>query len=291
MSNGYDFIQRIIDSEKPESSVHEQALLRESVQKMCLSSLQDSGFFRYGAFHGGTALRIFFGNPRFSEDLDFSLNKMNKNFSWDKHTSNLKAEFSRYGFDIELKDRRDVKNVRSIFIKEQSLGKLLSLSFPPRPGKKISVKLEVDINPPAGATTEIRYIDFPIRKPIVVYDHKTSFSGKLHALLCREYVKGRDWYDFTWYVGKKVVPNMRFFRNALNQQGPWAHKRLRVDHDWIIDTLYKKIGDIDWNVAKRELSSFLVGNELVNLTNWWGNAYFNQKIEEFLRYLKTAKAG
>jgi len=43
---------------------------------------------------------------------------------------------------------------------------------------------------------------------------------KLAALLARRYTKGRDWYDFVWYINKKIHPDLALLRNALEQQGP-----------------------------------------------------------------------
>jgi hypothetical protein len=90
--------------------------------------------------------------------------------------------------------------------------------------KKLNIKLEIDTNPPKGSVVETRFLDFPLDSAIAVQDLQSNFAGKCHALLCREYIIGRDWFDFTWYVNRKIKPNLLFLTNAIAQQGPWAGK-------------------------------------------------------------------
>ena len=117
-----------------------------------------------------------------------------------------------------------------MFLKDDSIGKMIDLSFVHHPGKKLTIKFEIDTNPPQGSNIDIKFLEFPLNCSIVAQDLSSSFAGKCHALLCREYIKGRDWYDFAWYVAKRISPNFEFLEHALYQQGPWANQKKYNTH-------------------------------------------------------------
>ncbi len=190
-------------------------LLREYVQAQSLRSLHESEAFVNLAFVGGTALRFVFNLPRFSEDLDFALESENryKPESWMKK---LKSDLLLAGFDASLK-WNDRTTVQKAWIK---IGQLLhDAGLAAMKEQKLSIKLEIDTCPPAGARLQRDLITKHALLSIQHYDLPSLMAGKIHALLSRKYAKGRDWYDLLWYLGKRppVEPNLEQLQNALNQ--------------------------------------------------------------------------
>ena len=110
-------------------------------------------------------------------------------------------------------------------LKDNSIGKIIDLTFKHYANKKLIIKLEIDTNPPLGSDLEIKFLDFPLDYSIVAQNLSSNFAGKIHALLCRNYTKGRDWYDFSWYISRKVTLNFKLLTNALRQQGPWQGQK------------------------------------------------------------------
>ena len=133
--------------------------------------------------------------------------------------------------------RRLDQAVRMAFVKDDSLGNLLHLNYKPATGplRKLRIKLEVDTNPPAGASFETKYLDFPFPSAVCVFDLPSLFAGKIHALLCREYLKGRDWYDFIWYTARKTPVNYTLLSSALGQMGPWKGQVVQADRSWCVE--------------------------------------------------------
>ena len=156
------------------------------------------------------------------------------------------------------------------FIKDDSLGNLIQLNYKPASGpfRKLRIKLEVDANPPAGATFETKFLDFPFPSAVCVFDLPSLFAGKLHALLCREYLKGRDWYDFIWYTARRTPANYALLSSALNQAGPWKDKNVRADRAWCVEQLRTKIHATDWKHARADVHRFVKTNELPSLEFW-----------------------
>jgi predicted nucleotidyltransferase component of viral defense system len=269
--------------EKPETAQQQEYVLREMLQEIALSGLARAGFFKKGVFQGGTCLRILYQLRRFSEDLDFVLKKANPEFSWSTYAGTLREEFHLYGVNLEIRDCAEGKTVRALFLKDHSLGKLLSLTHPLDPRRKLSIKLEIDCDPPRGATFETNYVGFPIPFSILTHTLESGFASKLHAILCRPYTKGRDWFDFIWYVERRTKPQLRFLQNALRQHGPWEGKRITVDAVWLHRALENRIQTIDWKEARRDVERFLEEPERRGLDVW--NETF------FLRETKLVVAG
>jgi hypothetical protein len=126
-------------------------------------------------------------------------------------------------------------------------------------------------------------LEFPLDYSIIAQDLSSSFAGKCHALLCRGYIKGRDWYDFTWYIAKKISPNFVFLSHALYQQGPWANQKNIVTPAWFIGSMEQKIKSIDWNKAANDVAPFLNVKDK-NMLNLWGVDFFMDKLDK-LKYL------
>lgn len=272
------FIEERLRTYNSNSAIEEEQALREITQECVLAALGRTGFFSHGVFQGGTALRILYGLNRFSEDLGFVLNEKNNSFSWDPYLKQIAQELEAFGFDIEIQDRSKLDlAVKKAFIKDDSLGKLIHLQFPKREyTKKIKIKLEIDTNPPEGSIDERKILDFPYISSIMCQNLPSLFAGKIHALLCRDYIKGRDWYDFLWYTARNTPINYKLLKNALFQYGPWQDQTLVVNYTWCINELSAKIKTNDWGFAARDVQRFLKPVELASLSLWDTSLFLEQ---------------
>ncbi len=253
------------------SQQEEELAIKEITQELILMSLYSNGFFKKAAFQGGTCLRIFYGLNRFSEDLDFALIKQDKKFNITIFLKNLNSELKSYGYDIQMMDRpAKTVSVASIFLKDDSIGKIINIKYPQKkgPAKTLKIKIEIDTLPPKGATLETKFHNFPLFFSVTTHDLSSLFAGKSHALLVRKYIKGRDWYDFLWYVSRQITPNFKFLSHALNQNGPWAGKKIKIDMSFYQKMMKERIVSIDWKAAKKDIERFLKPSDLKTLELW-----------------------
>ena len=258
-----ELLQSRLDGYRCSGAEEEYNALREILQEVVLAGLSRTGFFERAAFHGGTQLRIFEGVRRFSEDLDFALVAPDSSFRLAPYLEGAASELASVGVEMEVRDRSKASAaVKKGFLKNDSLVRILDLRFVGRRGSSgtpptILIKLEVDANPPAGATYSADQLLFPFPASVRNFDRSSSFAGKTHALLCRPYVKGRDWFDFVWYVSMSVRLNHAFLSAALAQQGPWTGKGVETDDAWVRAKLLETIGRIDWSAARRDILPFV----------------------------------
>ena len=265
-----ELIQQRMNAYSCNTTLEEEHALREITQEVVLAALGRTPFFQKAAFHGGTCLRIFHRLNRFSEDLDFALKQPDNSFSLDPYLKSVSAELTAYGYDFEIQDRsQSGQTVKKAFLKDQSIGKLLTLNYriPTGPMRKIRVKLEVDSRPPPGAKLENNYLDFPFVSSVSTFDLPSLFAGKLHALLCRQYTKGRDWYDFIWYTARRVSPNYRLLTSALAQTGH-RENTTPIGRDECMNMLTEKINSMDWDAARSDVERFVKPDELASLELW-----------------------
>ena len=275
-------IQNRLDQYQCQNPLEEENALKEITQEIGLLALSRSEFFTHAEFHGGTALRILYGLQRFSEDLDFALIEPNPYFELNKFLDQMVEEFKEYGYSIEVNDRSKADNtIKKAFLKDRSIGKELKLQFPmhDRQLKTLRIKFEVDVNPPEGATTELKYLDFPLPYSVLCKDLPSSFAGKLHALLCRSYLKGRDWFDFVWYVSQGVKINFELLQHAINQIGPWQNQNIAIDQKWLITQLQSKVAKLDWEKAKADVVRFLKPRDQQSLEAW-SAPFFQSRVEK-----------
>lgn len=266
-----DIIQDRLKNYDLRSKQAEENAIKEICQEVTLAGLSRANFFKIALFQGGTCLRIMHGLQRFSEDLDFILLSADHQFHWDSYLQAIKIEFEAFGLSLEVADRSEADNtIKKAFLKESSFGKVLSLSYPRSVSdkQKILIKLEIDTNPPHGSISETHYLDYPYPFPVVTQDTSSLFAGKCHALLCREYVKGRDWFDFIWYLQKGHQVNYALLKNALEQCGPFQGKNIDISASWLIPALEKKINSIDWTLAKEDVIKFIPENFIHTVGNW-----------------------
>jgi hypothetical protein len=267
---------------QPEDALEQELVLAELLQQVALAAFADAGFFARAAFHGGTCLRIFFGLRRFSEDLDFVLRKRDPSFAWPPYLEALRARFDAEGLDVDTIDRSALSDaaVKKAFLKTNSLGQLLDVWLPHArdPRRKLRVKLEIDTHPPGEPALETRFLTFPAQRGVTVQTLSSAFAGKLHALLCRSYVKGRDWYDLLWFIERRVAPDLPLLAAALEQHGPWAGQQLDVDGPWLREALGRRIDELDWAAARKDVQRFVPAREQPGVANW-SVALFSQQLE------------
>lgn len=191
----------------------------------------------------------------------------------------VQSKLAAYGYGFEIEDRsKGGQTVRKAFLKDHSLGKILRLDYRPNSGpqRKLRIKLEVDTQPPAGATYEMPILDYPFPSAVRTFDLPSLFAGKMHALLCRSYIKGRDWYDFIWYSAHRVTINHRLLTKALHQQGPWEGSAIETTNAWCMEQLEAVIARLDIKKAHDDVRRFLKPNELPSLELWTRDFFLNQ---------------
>ena len=282
-----DVLQARIREYAPANAIEQENMLAELMQHYVLASLSRSGLFSAAIFHGGTCLRICHGMNRFSEDLDFLLKQADPEFAWEPHLRRIAADCADEGLRIEIQDKnRAVGAVRKAFVKTDSIGSIVTLELPFERvnSRKIRIKLEIDVNPPQGSSFETSYLSFPTTAPITTQTLSSGFGTKTHALLCRRYVKGRDWYDFLWYAARRTVPDLALLGNALFQQGPWQGERLKVSSEWLLRAMREKIESIDWKLARDDVRRFLPLSEQRGLDSWSAGLFLHQ-VERMAAYL------
>ena len=280
-----DLIQQRLNAYKCTSPAEEDYALREILQEFILLALARTDYFTKAAFHGGTHLRVFHGLQRFSEDLDFALKEDDPSFEFKPYLDKVRKELEAVGVMAEVVDKSKVgQTIKKAFLKDNSIIRLVELKFGENIGslqtpRKLRIKMEVDSHPPAGAEYESQALSFPFPASVTNFDLPSSFAGKMHALLCREYVKGRDWYDFIWYVGRKVKLNHRLLSAALDQQGRWAGRHVETSDAWVKEELKKVIAALDFEAAKEDVANFVYANELGHL-DYFNGEFFTAMAEK-----------
>ena len=228
-------------------------MAREFLQAQVLLALQDSGAFADWAFVGGTALRFLHRLPRYSEDLDFSLLETAKDAGFEGHMTSVQRALSAQTYDVQVKSRTR-STVASAEIKFRGL--LFEIGVSPRREEVLMIKVEIDTNPPAGATTETRLLRRFVMLNLCHYDKASLLAGKLHAVIARPYTKGRDLYDLAWYLSDDSwpPPNLVQLNNALKQTG-WTNPALTLE-TWR-GVVAKRLEAVNWQQARDDVSPFL----------------------------------
>jgi predicted nucleotidyltransferase component of viral defense system len=266
-----EMVQERLNGYRCTSIEEEDRALREITQEIALAALSRIDFFKMAGFHGGTCLRICYGLDRFSEDLDFTLREPDQSFSFNPYFKNLAIEFKAFGYQLEVVDRSKVDvTVKKAFLKDDSLGKVLQLSYIKvnRSMRKIRIKLEIDTNPPLGGRFENKFLSFPFDFSLTVEDLPTLFAGKIQACLGREYLKGRDWFDLLWYLARGTPINLEYVTAGLDQIGPWKGQELTIDQNWCFTELEKKIRSLDWEQARLDTKPFVKPSQWPSLDIW-----------------------
>jgi predicted nucleotidyltransferase component of viral defense system len=241
--------------------------LREIMQEIALLGLWRSKFFERAAFYGGTALRVLYGLDRFSEDLDFSLLRKGEGFELADYSDALKRELASFGFVVEIESRKKKSQtaVQSAFLKADTRTQMITVEFArglieqvPR-NQVLKIKLEVDVDPAPGFTTEIRYLLRPVPFAVRTFSLPDLFAGKMHAVLCREWksrVKGRDWYDLVWFAAYHPELHLAHLEQRMRQTGHWAGPSPLTPAEFR-SLLAQRIERVDINQLGREVEPFV----------------------------------
>jgi len=252
--------------------------IHEVMQEITLAGLYRGGFFDKAAFYGGTCLRIFHSMPRFSEDMDFSLVSVNEPFNLEDYFSSVVSEFKASGRLVEItrKAKTGDTRIESAFLKDNP--EIYNISFSTE--KTVKIKIEVDTNPPMDFTTEQKLLLQPLSFMTRCFTLPDMFAGKMHALLFRNWktrVKGRDWYDFEWYVRSGVQLNFRHLEERIKQLNG-----LSVSQEDFYTLLKKRLSTTDIEKVKRDVEPFLKDRKTLDI---WSNDYFLRLAEkiEFLQ--------
>lgn len=244
----YDVLKQIVSKETDSESKLNRC--REFLQALMLKIMFDRGAFDNIAFVGGTALRILYGLRRFSEDMDFSLVKK-QGYSFKKLMKSLSYELKNYGFEIE-NDAGEKSIVHSSMVKFPGLPEKLGLSR--LAAQNLSVKIEIDTNPPKGWKTALTPVTSSFVFAVKHFDLPSLYATKLHSCFFRKYTKGRDFYDLVWYLGKKVAPNFILLNNAIKQT---EKKSLRINQTNLNAFITEKTEGVDFARVKKDVERFL----------------------------------
>ncbi len=245
--------------------------LREVTQEISLAGLYRGGFFNRAAFYGGTCLRVFHGLQRFSEDLDFSLLQSDVDFSLEPYFRAIRDEFNAFGFDVDIiaKKKSVSSAIESAFLKKTS--SIYDVKVSGR--KMIKIKFEVDTCPPLGFTTQERLLVHPYSFYVKCFSLPDLFAGKMHALLFRRWknrVKGRDWYDFEWYIKQGVKLNLAHFIERASQSGNLNNNSLCAAD--FLDLVQQKIEQLNISSARQDVVRFIKNPDQLEI---WSREYFS----------------
>lgn len=245
----------------------------EVSQQIVLAGLADSGFFDKAAFYGGTCLRIFHGLNRFSEDMDFTLLKVEDTFNFEQYFAPIIDQFALVGRTVEItkKDKKDFGKVESAFLKDNT--DVYNIAF--QTEKSIKVKIEVDTVPPVGFSTELKKLTRPKSFMTRCVSLPDLFAGKMHALAYRAWktrVKGRDWYDFEWYVLNGVPVHWNHLQERIHEFSGQS-----ISLEQFKEVLHERLASTDINKVQEDVRPFLNDESELDI---WSNDYFLQLADK-----------
>ena len=283
-------IEQMLKNYQIENIYDQKNAMKEIMQEIVLCGLSRAGFFQKAAFYGGTALRIFYGLDRFSEDLDFSLVTADPDFNLSVYFPVLEKEVRAFGLHVTIQEKEKTKesNIRSAFLKGNTKEHLLlfyadeKLAGSVARSEVVKIKFEVDINPPEYAGFEHKYRLLPTPYEANLYDMPSLFAGKIHAVLCRAWksrIKGRDLYDYVFYLSRGSAVNQKHLRARLLQSG-FISEDVECTLPELRHMLYERFDAIDFRQAKQDVEPFI--RDTASLNMW--NADFFKQITAGLRF-------
>ena len=283
-------IEQMLKNYQIENIYDQKNAMKEIMQEIVLCGLSRANFFQKAAFYGGTALRIFYGLDRFSEDLDFSLVTADPDFDLTVYFPVLEKEVRAFGLHVTIQEKEKTKesNIRSAFLKGNTKEHLLlfyadeDLAGSVARSEVVKIKFEVDINPPEYAGFEHKYRLLPTPYEVNLYDMPSLFAGKIHAVLCRAWksrIKGRDLYDYVFYLSRGSAVNQKHLRARLLQSG-FISEDMECTLPELRHMLYERFDTIDFRQAKQDVEPFI--RDTASLNMW--NADFFKQITARLRF-------
>jgi len=260
-------IRQILGTYEVRSLEDSLRALREVMQEIALLGLWRSKFFEKAALYGGTALRVLYGLDRFSEDLDFSLLKKGESFDLADYSEALKRELASFGFAVEIESRAMPASaaIQSAFLKADTRTRMITVEFDKGLVRKVprnqvlKIRLEVDIDPPPGFRTGVRYLLRPVPFSVRTFSLPDLFAGKMHAVLCREWksrVKGRDWYDLVWFAAHHPDLHLAHLEQRMRQTGHWTGPAPLTAED-LRDLMIRRVDKVDIDQIRREVEPFV----------------------------------
>ena len=254
-----DFLRQLL--QPVENQILARQVMREYLQALLLQSLQDRGAFTTWLFQGGTALRFLYSAPRFSEDLDFALIKPGAEDNFQENLEDAKKGFLAANYSVSLK-QKEKQTVKSAFVRFRGL--LYEFGLSPLESETVSIKVDLDTNPPLGAGTESTVVRRHVALNLRHYDKPSLLAGKLHAVMTRTYVKGRDVYDLIWYLSDQnwPPPNVELLQNALRQTD-WSGPEVTTQN-WR-SLVRQRIDEFNWDQVLKDVQPFLERPEDVAL--------------------------
>ncbi len=255
-------IDSLLAKYQPKTPLEIENALKEIIQEITLAGLARGKFFDKAAFYGGTALRIFYGLPRFSEDLDFTLLAKQSDFSLKTYFSAVANTLESFGLEVDIEEVDKIKstNVESAFLKANTKMHFLRIEAGQKFAEKIqnnkelSIKFEVDITPPLGFETEVKVLFPPITASIRVLKPSYLFSGKMHIILFRKWkqrIKGRDFYDLLWYLGQNIPVKLAYLEAKMREGKRWPANKKMTRED-LLHLLEARIKSIDFQNAAQD---------------------------------------
>jgi len=275
-------IESMLGRYKCETRLDYENALKEIIQELALLGLWRAKFFEHAAFYGGTALRILYGLDRFSEDINFSLLSPNSNFKLAPYLEAISAELNAMEFNVEISSTTKTTEsaIESAFIKAGTQEHLLKINVPGKIAERIAkqdrikIKIEIDTDPPGGFETETRTLLQPIAFSVNTYKQADLFAGKIHAVLQRAWlggrIKGRDYYDFVWYIARDTPVHLTHLEQRLRQNGAWTSERQMTKKD-LLNLLTEKFAQLNVEQAQRDVLPFLNDPAAVEV---WSNQFF-----------------
>jgi len=249
-----------------------QNAVHEVMQQICLAGLNRAGFFDKAAFYGGTCLRIFYSLPRFSEDMDFSLTEIDDKFNLETYFDAITNEFTLLGREVQIqkKEKTQDTQIESAFLKDNT--DIVNIRFQTEPS--IIIKIEVDKVPPLKFNTEHKLLLLPFSFMTRCFTLSGLFAGKIHALMFRKWrnrVKGRDWYDFEWYIRNNVQLDFNHFKERVIQSEGIEFENLTPDQ--FKQLLKEKINSTKIEMVKADVRRFVINPQELDI---WSTEYFLQ---------------
>jgi predicted nucleotidyltransferase component of viral defense system len=278
-------IKEWIEEYNPQNEEEILSALREIMQEIALAGLSRTDFFEKAAFYGGTALRIFYGLDRYSEDLDFSLLRPDPDFSIEPYLKPIQDEFNSLGLNVSIKTKKKTKQtaIDSAFLKAETIWKEIVLEdiikeIGLRSNKTLKIKIEVDRQPPLDFKTEGKLLLRPFSFYVKCFTKRSLFAGKMHALLFRQWknrIKGRDWYDLEWYIKKGIPLDVNHFLARAKDSNNWQDDS--ISSEQIIELLDTKINAVSFSSIKEDVVRFIKNDEALNI---WSPQYFKDLISK-----------
>ena len=279
-------IKEWIAEYNPKNTDDVLSALREIMQEVALAALSRTDFFERAAFYGGTALRIFYGLDRFSEDLDFSLLNGDPDFTLEPYFTAMVTEFESIGMKVSIreKEKKEKTNIDSAFLKSETEWKELILEDIVKQAgikstnRSMKIKIEVDRQPPLGFTTEMKLLTRPFSFYVKCFDKPSLFAGKMHALLFRKWqnrVKGRDWYDLEWYIKKGIPLDLQHFMLRAKDTGNWSKDEMSPED--VLGLLREKFKTVSFDHVKEDIVPFIKDDAVLKI---WTEQYFSDLVEK-----------